>query len=273
MSGLTTRLRVATAAVALMGTAACYPIWSGNALEDRMAALENASMENRAQLDDLRRDWGSRLDRLEESLEKLTRSATKTTAEVAASQEELLRQVQLLRGELAEAQFRAESFDKRFTDLEGRVVALGGDEAMRKYEARKGLAQIERPTDKDAFFDLAKSYLDRKEYDVSRTLFGEFITKWRFDEKAPLAQVLIGDSYFDQKQYRAAVLEYQKVRENWPRSRYLPDALYKLGLSFLQLGLRDEARAFLEEAAKYPGQEAGKKAQAKLRELQGNRKR
>lgn len=272
MHSLTTSFRVATAAVALLGTAACYPIWSGYALEDRISALENASIENRAQLDETRRDYGGRLDALEESLEKLTRSATKTTAEVAASQEELIRQVQLLRGELAEGQFRAEAFDKRFSDLETRVIALGGEEALRKHEAKKGLAQLDRPTDKDAFFDLAKSYQDRKEYGLSRSLFGEFITKWRFDEKAPLAQVLIGDSYFNEKQYRAAVLEYQKVRETWPRSRYLPDALYKLGLSFLQLGLRDEARAFLQEAAKYPAQEAGKLAAAKLKELQGSKR-
>lgn len=272
MSHVTTRIRVATAAVALMGTAACYPIWSGHALEDRISALENASRENRAQLDEIRRDYGSRLDRLEESLETLTRSATKTTAEVAASQEELLRQVQLLRGELAEGQFRSESFEKRFTELEARVAALGGEEALKKFEAKKGLSQIERPTDKDAFFDLAKSYQDRREYALSRSLFAEFVTRWRFDERAPLAQILIGDSYFDEKQYRAAVLEYQKVRENWPRSKYLPDALYKLGLSFLQLGLRDEARAFLQEAAKFPGQEAGKKAQAKLKELQGGKR-
>lgn len=263
------RLHVVAAAVALQATAGCYPIWSGNALEDRVAALENATRENRAQQDEMRRELSAKIDQLQASLDQLTRSAGKTTAEVAASQQELLRQVQMLQGDLAQAQFRFGEVDKRFGDLERRIAALGGEEALSKLEAKKGLSQIERPADKEKFFALAKSYQDRGEYEYSRQLFTEFINKWRFDEKAPLAQILIGDSYFAEKQYRAAVLEYQKVRETWPKSRYLPDALYKLGVSFLQLGLKDEARAFLQEAARYPSQEAGKKAAAKLREMQG----
>lgn len=263
---------VLLAAVALPATAACYPWWYGSALEERVAALETATAENRAQIDELRRVLGGRLDELQNTLDTLTKSATRTTAEVAAATDNLLREVQLLRGELAESQFRATEFQQRFAELERRVAALGGEEALRRLEAQRGLKQIERPADKKAFFDLAMDYHQRGEYAMSRQLFQEYIDKWRFDENAPRAQLLIGDSWFEEKRYREAILAYQKIRETWPTSRYLPDALYKLGISFEQLGLKDEARQFLEEAAKFSGQDAGKKARERLRQLQGRKR-
>lgn len=261
------KFHVVLAAVALQATAACYPYWTGSALEERVTALENASAENRAQIDQTRRD----LDKLQTTLDALTKSATRTTAEVAAATDDLLRQVQMLRGELAEAQFRSTEFLQRFEQVERRVAALGGDEAIQKFEAKRSLQQVERPADKQQFFNLAKSYHDRGDYESSRLLFQEFITKWPSDENAPRAQLFVGDSYFSEKKYREATFEYQKIREKWPTSRYLPDALYKLGLSFQQLGLRDEAKQFLEEAAKFPGQEAGKLARERLKQMSGGK--
>ncbi len=267
------KFHVVLAAVALQATAACYPYWTGSALEERVVALENATAENRAQLDETRRQLAAQLEKLQATLDDLTKSSTRTTASVAAATDDLLRQVQMLRGDLATQQFRDEEFAKRFEALEQRIAALGGEEALQKFEAKRGLAAIQRPADKQKFFDLAKGYHDRGEYTFSRQLFAEFIEKWRFDELSPRAQLLIGDSHFAEKQYREAILAYQKIRETWPTSRYVPDALYKLGLSFLQLGLRNEAKQFLEEAAKFPAQDAGKQAREKLKQLQGGGKK
>jgi len=263
------KFHVVLAAVALQATAACYPIWTGNALEERVTALENATSENRAQLDEARRELGAQLDKLQTTLDTLTKSATRTTAEVAAATDHLVQEVNLLRGQLAESQYRFEELDKRFTQIESKVVALGGDQALQRYEAKRGLSQVQRPADKQQFFDLAKGYHDRGEYEFSRQLFTEFIEKYKFDELAPRAELLIGDSYANEKKHREAILAYQKVRETWPKSRYVPDALYKLGLSFQALGLRNEAKQFLEEAAKFPSQEAGKLARERLRQMNG----
>ncbi|AKU91892.1 TPR repeat containing exported protein [Vulgatibacter incomptus] len=258
-------------AVLLWGTAACYPIWLGNRLEDRVETLDNATRENRAQQDETRRNLGERIDELDGTLDRMTKSATRTTAEVAASTDDLVRKVQLLRGELEKVTWRFEEVSQRFEQLERRVAALGGEDALRKLEAKQALGSVERPTDKQKFFDLAKGHHDRGDYATSRMLFQEFIEKWKFDDLAPQAQLLVGDSLVAEKKHRAAVLEYQKVREVWPKSRFLPDALYKLGLSFLELGLAPEGTTFLEEAAKYPGQQAGKDAKAKLTELSKNK--
>jgi TolA-binding protein len=251
--------------------AGCYPFWSGNRLEDRIVALENATEQQREASDQLRRDFetrfAERLKKIDDTVDSLNKAAHRTTAEVGAQVDELLHQIQLLRGDLADLKFKNDDLVKRLDDMDRRVTALGGDKALERLEAKKGLADVERPADKKAFFTLAKGYHDRKEYSYSRPLFGEFIEKWRFDELAPEAQLLIADSYFDEKQYRAAILEYQKVRENWAKSKQVPDALYRLGLSFLELGMKDEGKAFLEQAAQFTGQDAGKKAKDRLKEL------
>lgn len=263
--------RLLLAAVALPAAAACYPYWSGSALEDRLQALENANRETREQQDQLRRDFDARfaerLKAVDEAVEALSKSARKTTAEVGAQVDELQKQVQELRGLIEGNRFSLEDTGKRIDDLERRVAALGGEAAVEKLECKRALAEIKRPTDKAAFFDLAKSYHDKGQYCFSRALFGEFIAKWKFDERAPEAQLLVGDSYFAEKDYRTAIVEYGRIRETWAKSKQVPEALYKLGLSFLELGARDEARLFLEEAAKFTGEEAGKRAKAKLAEL------
>lgn len=266
-------LRLLLAAVVLAATAACYPWWSGSALEDRVRAVENASRETRDEQDQLRRDFdgrfAERLAAVDQAVEALEKSARRTTAEVGAQADELQRQVAELRGLLETHRFSMEDTSRRIDDLERRVAALGGEEAVEKLECKRALDEIERPADRKAFFALAKSYHDKGQYCFSRALFAEYIRKWKFDDRSPEAQLLIGDSYFAQKDYRTAIVEYGRVRETWPRSAQLPDALYKLGLSFLELGARDEAKLFLGEAAKYSGQDAGKQAKAKLRELEG----
>jgi len=261
------------AAVSLLGTAACYPFWLGNQLDDRVTALDNSTRENREHLDEARRDIGDRIEKLDQTLDRLATSSNRTTAEVAAATDDLVRKMQQLRGQLEEMSYRFDDVSARFDALEKRVAALGGEDALRKLEAQQALRSVERPADKKKFFDLAKSHFDRGDYPSARTLFQEFLAneKWKFDELAPQAQLLTGDSYFAEKQYRPAIYEYQKIRETWPTSRFLPDALYKLGLSFAQLGLKQEALSFLEEAAKFPAQQAGKDAKAKLTELKSRK--
>lgn len=257
------------AVIASMAMTACYPIWLGNELDDRVRVLDNSTRETRAELDERSRSLEERIEKLEETLGNLVRSATRTTAEVAAATDELVREMQLLRGQIEEMRYQFDDVYGRFETIERRVAALGGEEALQKLETERAVKKLDRPQDKEAFFALAKSHHDRKEYAAARILFEEFIKnpRWRFDDRAPEAQILIGDGYFEEENYRAAIMAYQKARETWPKSRFLPDALLKLGLSFDKLGMKKEAIAFLEEAAKFSGQEAGKQAKAKLAEI------
>lgn len=83
----------------------------------------------------------------------------------------------------------------------------------------------------------------------------------------------IGEELFRQKEWKKAILSYQKHVEEYPKGKSVPEAKYKTGVSFQELGLKDEAMAFYEEViGQYPKTEAGKKAKIRLTTLQNKNK-
>lgn len=73
------------------------------------------------------------------------------------------------------------------------------------------------------------------------------------------------EDLFTKKDWKKAILSYQKFAEEYPKSKLVPDAKYKTGVSFQELGLKDEALAFFEEVSvQYPQTQAGKKAKIRI---------
>lgn len=76
------------------------------------------------------------------------------------------------------------------------------------------------------------------------------------------------EEYFKNKDWKRAIVTFQKFREESPKSSRVPEAIYKIGVSFQELGLKDEARAFYDEAiAKFPQSEGARKSRLRLRSL------
>lgn len=77
-----------------------------------------------------------------------------------------------------------------------------------------------------------------------------------------------GEDHFRQKKWKDAIVSYQKYREDFPKGKLYPDATYKIGLCFLELGLKDESKSFFEEVkVKYPKSPLAKKADKQLKSL------
>lgn len=78
----------------------------------------------------------------------------------------------------------------------------------------------------------------------------------------------VAEELFSKKDWKKAILSYQKFAEEFPKSKLVPDAKYKTGVSFQELGLKDEALAFYEEVSvQYPQTQAGKKAKIRIASL------
>jgi TolA-binding protein len=72
------------------------------------------------------------------------------------------------------------------------------------------------------------------------------------------------ESYYALKDYKKAIVDYSKFPEKYTRSTFMPKALYRIGLSFDQLGMRDDAKGFYQELVeKYPKSPEAKKAKSK----------
>lgn len=73
---------------------------------------------------------------------------------------------------------------------------------------------------------------------------------------------------FDGKKWKEAILNYHKYTDESPKGKFVADAKYKIGISFQELGMKEEAMAYFEEvAANYQSTDAGKKSKARLSKL------
>lgn len=78
----------------------------------------------------------------------------------------------------------------------------------------------------------------------------------------------VAEDLFSKKEWKKAILSYQKFIEESPKSKQVSDAKYKTGVAFQEMGLKDEALAFYEEViVQYPNTTAGKKAKIRSAQL------
>jgi len=78
----------------------------------------------------------------------------------------------------------------------------------------------------------------------------------------------VAQDYFQEKDWKKAILNFEKYREENPKGSKVPSAIYKIGLCFQELKMIDEAKTFYEELiAKYPKSEDARKAKSKLKNL------
>ena len=87
-------------------------------------------------------------------------------------------------------------------------------------------------------------------------------------ELADNAQYWLGECFYHRKDYSMALREFRRVVEKFPRGNKVPDALLKLGFSYLALGSTRPGREALTELVRsYPRHPASGLAAAKLAEL------
>ena len=155
------------------------------------------------------------------------------------------------------------------------------------FEPSKQLTPSEKPADKSTakitpvpagqskqelpennIYRMAKQAFDQGDSDAARKKFQELIQRFPESERADNAQFWIGEIYYREKWYEKAILEYQKVIENYPKGNKVPASLLKQGFAFLNLGDKANSRLILQELIKkYPKTNEANIAKDKLKNL------
>jgi TolA-binding protein len=87
-------------------------------------------------------------------------------------------------------------------------------------------------------------------------------------EKSTKNSFEIAEEQFEKKEWKKAIVGYQKFRDLNPKSKRFPEATYKIGVCFQELGLKDEAKTFYDEVlGKFPNSAEAKKAKTRLKSL------
>jgi tol-pal system protein YbgF len=127
-------------------------------------------------------------------------------------------------------------------------------------EAKKSVSL----TDKELLND-GIDKLGKKSSTAARESFSALMQTY---PKSPLvsdAQFYIAESYFSEKWYEKAILEYQVVIAKYTKSSKRPAALYKQALSFEKIGDTANAKArFSSLVSQYPASPEAKLARRKL---------
>ncbi len=234
-------------------------------LQEESEAREAALEEEIARLDE-------RLEEMSSVLESLGVATRRTSADVGVTLESLNEEMRGVQGRIDELRHyleRTREENERLRDtLDRRFAGLEGETAVAEVEARQAARKAERPDEPGAFLAMARSRLEDGEHAVARNLLLEFQRRWQDVEQADEAQLLIAESYFLQGDHRSAILEFNKVREKYPDSRLMPQALLRLGESFAALELKREARDFFDAVIRaYPDDPAAAEAKDRKRSL------
>jgi tol-pal system protein YbgF len=210
----------------------------------------------RAQIDELReeiRGLNGRLEEMEHSLRQ--KSGSGESAE--KPREDKLTRLEDASGQHAQRLARIEEHLK----LESAVVASKPESKIKPEAAAKSPSEEE-------IYNRAKQAFDQGNTAQARRGFEELIQRYPNSASADNAQFWIGETFFREKSYEKAILEYQKVIEKYPKGNKVPSALLKQGHAFLALGDKVNSRLIFEELVrKFPHSAEAKAAADKLKEI------
>jgi tol-pal system protein YbgF len=117
-------------------------------------------------------------------------------------------------------------------------------------------------------YESAKQNFDKGEFETAREQFLDYLKRFPKGKSADNSQFWIGEIYYRDKWYEKAIMEYQKVIENYPDGNKVPAALLKQGLAFFSLNEKPNAKIILQEIIrKYPASNEAKIAKEKLNAL------
>jgi tol-pal system protein YbgF len=102
-------------------------------------------------------------------------------------------------------------------------------------------------------YDLAYGYVLHKDYALASETFRVFLREYPSDRLAPEALYWLGESLYQQQQYRDAAESFLAVSTKYETTARAPEALLRLGQSLAALGEKEAACASLGEVLrKYP---------------------
>lgn len=262
----------------LLLTAGCVETQDFVILENRVSALE---MDNVRHLEQ-QRSAKETLPRIQAKMTETQQLTREKYAEIKAMNGQLREEIRALEGRVEAAEFMLskvgppsaspmvstdlQRLDNAITRNYQRILALethlGFEPADMPATVTDAGGSDRQNTGADEAVKMytdAKNHLDNGRNEESRKAFEAFIKAFPDSDNADNARFWIADSYYRDKWYEKAILEYQKVIEGYPDGNKVAAALLKQGYAFANLGEKGNARLILKELIrKYPqSSEAG----------------
>ena len=191
-----------------------------------------------------------------------TRNKIKETATVTPAERER-----------AQEAARYMDYEEQIRTLNGRIEELAN--TIQQMSEAKNHRDVEREEMKQEFDERLKTYAEsiaKMEAEMAQLrsqsnamVAGKQAAQNAKAQANPFANA---EALFTQKKWREAIVSYQSYRDRYPDGSNYSEATYKMGVAFQELGMKDEAKAFYNEAVKkFPKSKAAEKSQYRLKNI------
>jgi tol-pal system protein YbgF len=265
-----------------LGVGACvpgcfYPASRGRALEDKATVQEQELKDMEQRISATLPKIDEKISEVTKALEGLDRAARRSDADIGVRLQKTVEDLGQLRGQVETYLFKIGELEKGLKKLEENTEQRLGDlqssDAGKAAAARRKFEELQKPTDKRRYLELADSKAKEGDYLLSRQLYEDFIRKWPRDDLTGEGHFGRGETFYVEDKCREALAEYGKVIQDYPKTRSAPSAYLHSAECFTKLKMKDEARLALEEVLKtYPRSDAAKEAKVRLAALDKSKK-
>ena len=248
-------------------------------LDDRLAAVEGQLARQKTQI-----------EKFSQTSENKEQNIRGQTANLRIEIESMREQIGVINGRLEEIEYRVKQekdasglteldrikddtrvMNSRITSIE-QYLDMGGaakPSAVKPAPAKVPAARVPLSSlSEQALYDQAKQAFDAGELEKARQGFQEFTKRFPDSQNADNAQFWIGEIYYREKWYEKAIVEYQKVVEDYPKGNKTRTAMLKQGYSFPNSGDKPHARLILKDLiSKYPNTTEAQLATQKLSQI------
>lgn len=130
------------------------------------------------------------------------------------------------------------------------------DERLKKLEAAQEQANaklialaksMEQPPTPESSYKEAFDVFKKGETAKARDMFNKFTEQYPDNKLSANARYWVGETYYLEKNYEQAALEFQRVIKEYPGKEKVPAAMLKQGLAFKELGDKKSARFIIKE--------------------------
>ena len=120
----------------------------------------------------------------------------------------------------------------------------------------------------EAAYRAAFAMLKAGQYEESIAEFSVFVQQYPASQYADNAQYWLGEAYYVMRQFEPAIEHYQRLVETYPDSKKQSHGMLKIGYSFHELGLAEQARSVLLDLKnRFPGSAAAHLADERLQRI------
>ena len=248
---------------------AYYGREDGERLANEVFALQTqvtALQQSLSQMQEDEKAQRAQLAQITQELAELSKIARRNDADITVQIDEMLDTVSRMKGRVegfderlsgveASSSKVQEELDLRFQELAEKQKVSAAKTEEEKAKAVEETKKRERLLgDADAVFKESERLVGVGQPADARKLLRELLVRNKakkdFDKHQARAQFEIAETYFAEGSFQQAAAEYNAVRKKFASSKYVAEALFKLGLCFEKLNLAEDAKIFYETVKK-----------------------